>query len=602
MRLATITNWAYGLTVALTLASGTTMLLASGAQDAERAAVDQRYRLDQATSTLDTDVLGLTEQARTFVITGDPTHLALYAREVQALGSIEARLAHVHDVGATEDELQSLKQAMRWADALHDEQGDALNARRQGDLQRANAIMFGPEYAREIDRVAALVERFQYRLDQRTTNEVKAAGTTAKLWKMVSEATLGITGLLFLCVLFFVFRQRVLRPVVRLSDVVTRLAAQDYAVEPPDIDQIDEIGDMAHALGIFRENGLARQKLEAERDADRSMRDLLARMTQRMHGSETLLDFEDVIKRFVPEIAPALAGRLYLLDAERNELVEMCNWNEPVHSRTSFSPLSCWALRRGTPHRPAGSGIDVPCDHLDLRGATLIDSVCMPLSAHREAIGLLYFEPRADANQGRVTPDNVLQMLAENIALSIANLRLRERLSDLAMADALTGLANRRQLDEVLETQVADAERLNQPLTCLMIDVDHFKRFNDEHGHEAGDAVLRAVGGALRSLTRENGFAFRYGGEEFTLLMPGLDSHHARARAEEIRMRIAELTVLHEGRSLGAVTASIGLACAPHHCPPARIVQAADAALLRAKAGGRNRVEMAVRRGSQRAA
>ena len=602
MRLATITNWAYGLTVALTLASGTTMLLASGAQDAERSAVDQRYQLDQATSTLDTDLLTLTEHARTFVITGDATHLALYGREAHALGSVEARLANVRDIGATPDELLSLKQAIQWVDALRDEQREALDARRGGDALRANAIMFGPEYEREIDRVTGLVERFQYRLDQRTTNEVKSAGATARLWKAVSETMLGATALLFVCVLFFVFRQRVLRPVVRLSDVVTRLAAHDYAVEAPNIDHIDEIGDMAHAVRVFRENGLVRQKLEAERDADRSMRDLLARMTQRMHGCETLRDFEDIIKRFVPEIAPALAGRLYLFEAEGNALVEMCNWSAPVHSRTRFSPLSCWALRRGTPHQPAGSDIDVPCDHLDLRGAPLIDSICMPLSAHREAIGLLYFEPRAGADHCSVTPDNVLQMLAENIALSIANLRLRERLSDLAMADSLTGLANRRQLDKVLEMQLADAERLSQPLTCLMIDVDHFKRFNDEYGHDAGDAVLRAVGEVLRSLTRENSFAFRYGGEEFTLLMPGLDSRHARARAEEIRARIEELSVEHEGRSLGAVTASIGLACAPDHCPPARIVQAADAALLRAKTAGRNRVEMAVRRESQRAA
>jgi diguanylate cyclase (GGDEF)-like protein len=578
------------------------MLLASGAQDAERAAVDQRYRLDQATSALDTDILTLTELARTFVITGDATHLELYTREVQALGSVEARLAHVRDVGATADELQSLKQAIHWADALHHEQAEAIDARRNGDAHRANAILFGPEYEREIDRVVSLVERFQYRLDQRATNDVRAASTTAKLWKSASETMLGATALLFIGVLFFVFRQRVLRPVVRLSDVVTRLAAQDYAVEPPLLAQIDEIGDMAHAVRIFRETGIARQKLEAERDADRSTRDLIARMTQRMHGCETLLDFEEVIKRFVPEIAPTLAGRLYLFDAERNKLVEMCCWSAPLYSRSNFSPLSCWALRRGSTHRPAGESIDVPCDHLGLGGASPIDAICMPLNAHREAIGLLYFEPRADVDQNLATPDNVLQMLAENIALSIANLRLRERLRNLAMADALTGLANRRQLDAVLEAQLADTERQDQPFSCLMIDVDHFKRFNDDYGHDAGDAVLRAVGNALRTVTRESGLAFRYGGEEFTLLLPGFDSARARARAEDLRSRIEDLRVVHDGKEVGVVTVSIGLASTPDHCLGARVVQAADAALLRAKANGRNRVEIAMTRRPQRVA
>lgn len=578
------------------------MLLASGAQDAERAAVDQRYRLDQATSALDTDILTLTELARTFVITGDATHLELYTREVQALGTVEGRLAHVRDVGAAPDELQSLEQAIHWADALHDEQREAIDARRNSDAHRANAILFGPEYEREIDRVVSLVERFQYRLDQRTTNEVRAASATAKLWKSASETMLAATALLFICVLFFVFRQRVLRPVVRLSDVVTRLAAQDYAVEPPALQQIDEIGDMAHAVRVFRETGLARQKLEAERDADRSMRDLISRMTQRMHGCETLLDFEEVIKRFVPEIAPTLAGRLYLFDAERNKLVEMCEWSAPRYSRSNFSPLSCWALRRGSTHRPAGESIDVPCDHLGLGGASPIDAICMPLNAHREAIGLLYFEPREDVGQDLATPDNVLQMLAENIALSIANLRLRERLRNLAMADALTGLANRRQLDAVLEAQLADAERQDKPFSCLMIDVDYFKRFNDDYGHDAGDAVLRAVGTTLRTVTRESGLAFRYGGEEFTLLMPGLDSARARARAEDLRSRIEDLRVVHEGKEVGVITVSIGLASTPDHCLAARVVQAADAALLRAKANGRNRVEIAVMRRPQRVA
>lgn len=115
---------------------------------------------------------------------------------------------------------------------------------------------------------------------------------------------LSLTGLLFLCVLFFVFKRRVLHPVIRLSDVIGRLAAQDYAVEPPEFDQIDEIGDMAPALRVFRENGIERQRLEKERDVDRLMRDLLSRMTQRMQGCEAMADLRTVIERFMPEIAP----------------------------------------------------------------------------------------------------------------------------------------------------------------------------------------------------------------------------------------------------------------------------------------------------------
>jgi diguanylate cyclase (GGDEF)-like protein len=578
------------------------MLLASQAQDVERAAVAQRYQLDQATSKLGEDVYALTEHARQYLNTGDPTYLILYRRDVAALGTIENRIRHLGDAGAGIDELSTLKEAIRWADTLHDEQSEALAAHERGDETRARKILFGAEYERELDRAESLIERFQYQLDQRTENEIAAATQFARLWRTTSEIVLGVTGLLFLCVLYFVFKQRVLRPVVRLSDVVSRLAAQDYAVEPPSYTEIDEIGDMAQAIRVFRENGLERQRLEEERNADLAVRDLLSRMTQRMQGCDTLLDLTEVVRRFVPEIAPELAGKLYLVDQGRNSVVESCSWLDPQHSRAEFSPLACWALRRGLPHRPAGGSIDVPCDHLELHEAALPDTLCLPLTAQRETLGLLYFEPRAHAASQLPTPEIYLRMLAENIALALANLRLRDALRRMALTDPLTGLANRRHLDTVLEVQLAEAQRLGTPISCLMLDVDYFKRFNDQHGHDAGDAVLREVGAVLSSATREAGHAFRYGGEEFLLLMPAFTAEQAAVRAEDIRQRIAGLQLKHAGLELGAIAASIGIACVPEHCSAERLIQTADAALLRAKALGRDRVVIATHREQRSAA
>lgn len=598
MRLATITNWAYGTTVALTVISGTTMLLASNALEHERAAEAQRYRLDQATQNLERDVFALTGQVRQYVITGDPTHLAVYRRTAKDLGEVEDRLRHVDDAGASADELLALKEAVRWADSLHDEQLAALAARQRGDDERARQIMFGAEYERELDRVGAMIERFQYRLDQRTGAEVKDAAAIAGLWKTVSEIVLGLTGLLFICVLYFIFKRRVLRPVVRLSDVVTRMAAQDYTVEAPDEGQIDEIGDMAQAIGLFRDNAIERQRLEDERDADRVMRDLLSRMTQRMQGCDSLPDLKDVIRRFVPEIVPGLAGRLYLLDESQNAMVEACQWLSPVHSSAAFSPLSCWALRRGLLHRPAGKAVDVPCDHLELGEAALIDSICLPLTVHQETLGLLYFEPIGGTGDAVEVPEIHLRILSENIGLALSNLRLRDALRVMAMADPLTGLANRRQMDAVLERELAEAERHDQPISCLMIDVDHFKRFNDSFGHDAGDAVLREVGNMLRDATRQNDAAFRYGGEEFLLLLPGIAADRAVLRAEEIRARIGGLHVQYGGETLGPVTVSIGVASLPEHCGAQNLVKMADSALLHAKSSGRNRVESALDRKS----
>ncbi|KTE08910.1 diguanylate cyclase [Sphingopyxis sp. H115] len=593
MRLATITNWAYGATVVLTIVSSTTMIFASNAQDRERAAVEQRYVLDRATAELGNEIYLLSDRARQFVNTDDPTYLAAYRSEVAALKAIEERIAHIGNAGATASELGALKEAIALADTLHDEQEAALKAYVSGDVAAARKILFGAEYERQLDRAELDIQRFQDRLDSRIAAQVADATEISQLWKRISEVALALTALLVLCVLYFVFKQRVLHPVVKLSDVVNRLAVQDYAAEPPEFSQIDEIGDMAQAIRIFRENGLERQRLEAERDADRMMRDLLSRMTQRMQGCDTLHDLQEVVQRFVPEIAPGLPGRLYLLDKQRNLVVEAGSWLGPVRSAGQFSPISCWALRRGLRHRPAGDNVDVPCDHVDRDTGLPIDTLCLPLTAQRETLGLLYFEMPADEAPRIAAQMIYFDMLAENIGLAIANLQLRDTLREMAMADSLTGLANRRQLGHVLETQIAQAERLGEPLGCLMIDVDHFKRFNDVHGHEAGDAVLRAVGQVLANVTRETGLAFRYGGEEFLVLLPTLSSRQAEDRAQDIRARIAALELGHGGKDLDPISVSVGVAVAPVHCGFDRLVRTADAALLRAKANGRDRAEMA---------
>ena len=589
MRLVTITNWAYGATVALTLASSTTMLLASSAQERERVAVAERQALDSATSHVDEDVDVLSGLAREYAISGNAADLIAYQREAGILAAVEQRTQHIRDAGASADELRALHEAMRWADALRGQQNVALAARRGGDKAQAISILFAPEYERELDRIRYNVDRFQSQIDQRTGNAVTVAVETSRLWRHISEAMLAATGLLFLFVLYFVFRRRVLRPVVKLSDVVTRLAAQDYEAEPPPYEQIDEIGDMAQALRIFRDNGIARQRLEQEREADRELRDLLSRMTQRMQGCDTVDNLQNVVRRFVPELVPQLAGCLYLLDRSRNAMVEACSWLEPCSSKAEFAPTSCWALRRGGEHRSAGSLIDVPCEHLDSDGQNMPEGICLPLSAQSGTLGMLYFERRPSFADAEI-PELLIKMLAENIGLALDNLQLRDALRDLAMADPLTRLANRRQLDAVLEDMLSAPAG---PMSCVMIDIDHFKRFNDEHGHEAGDAVLRAVGETLKASVRQGDLAFRYGGEEFTLLFPDMTPHQAFERTEQLRMRIAALRVRFEKCELGPITISAGIASAPDDCSHAQLLQAADTALLGAKRSGRDRIVVA---------
>jgi diguanylate cyclase (GGDEF)-like protein len=594
MRIATITNWAYGATVCLTIVAGVTMVMASSADRVERAAVGQRDLLDQLTFEIETDVAELTDQARLFANSGDPSHAIAYDRTRATLGPVEQRVARLRDNGARELELRSLRDGLRQAKSLEDEQRAAIEAMRGGDGETARKIVFGPEYERELERAHFQLGRFRYMLDQRSDSAIEQANTASQRLRSVSEAMVAVTAVLFLFVLGFILKRRILRPVVTLSDVVNRLAEQDYDVIPPMFSQVDEIGDMAQAIRIFRENGLERQRLERQRDADWTIRDLLARMTQRLQGCESVDDLFAVVRLFAPMIAPDLAGRLYILDSRVLLMTCAAQWHAPQGSDASFGPDDCWALRRGQVHSPGSGLTDIPCKHVAPAAAQA--TICVPLTAQGETIGLLVLENRTAAHEPDASTAIYIELMSETIGLALANLNLRAALHAKALFDPLTGLRNRHDLDDTIRRLVVGADTSGAPLACLMIDIDRFKRLNDQFGHDAGDLVIRAVAEVFAGVVRDDDLAFRYGGEEFLMLMPGLDEQQALERAERIRERIGTLELVHETHALGRVTVSMGLAIYPHHGSPQSIVSTADAALLRAKEAGRDRIVVASRR------
>jgi two-component system, cell cycle response regulator len=167
----------------------------------------------------------------------------------------------------------------------------------------------------------------------------------------------------------------------------------------------------------------------------------------------------------------------------------------------------------------------------------------------------------------------------------------REALREQAIRDPLTGLFNRRYLEEALARELRRAEHGNLPLSLLMMDLDHFKEFNDRHGHAAGDAVLKTLGMLLDQQTRREDVACRFGGEEFVLILPGASSEVAARRSEQIRQAIRHARVESEGQRLESATVSVGIACFPEHGTMAEaLLAAADQALYRAKREGRDRV------------
>lgn len=310
--------------------------------------------------------------------------------------------------------------------------------------------------------------------------------------------------------------------------------------------------------------------------------ELLAAMSHRMQATRTDEELADIISIFVPQVLPNLPGALYAHNNSRNQLVPMSRWGNPRQQPEGFSPDDCWALRRGQGHYVSGKGKDVPCQHVVDEGAVYH---CEPLLASGEVIGVLHLDGNLDTEaQFR------MGVLSENIASAMVNRRLQRDLKEQTIRDPLTGLFNRRYMEEALSLEVARAARAGTPLCVVMCDVDHFKRFNDEFGHDAGDAVLQVVGSVLMERFRDGDIVCRYGGEEFTIIAPGTTQEDLIRRVETVRQAIAKVAPQLRGQALGNITMSFGVAQwdAELGKDGKLLVAAADGALYQAKGAGRN--------------
>ena len=222
---------------------------------------------------------------------------------------------------------------------------------------------------------------------------------------------------------------------------------------------------------------------------------------------------------------------------------------------------------------------------------------CMPLKIRKETLGVLHLQDGADdGGIAALQTDSGFELetrLASDIAYGIWNIRSREALRDLSIKDPLTGLFNRRYMDESLAQEQARSLRNRLQLAVIMIDIDDFRNFNDNFGHDAGDAVLRSLGEVFRRNARGSDVACRYGGEEFVLILSPSSSDGARRLAERIRQDVRQLSVSHAGRNLDGITLSLGVAMFPEQASdPAALIKAADVALYEAKNAGRDRVVM----------
>ena len=322
-----------------------------------------------------------------------------------------------------------------------------------------------------------------------------------------------------------------------------------------------------------------------------------------------------VTERFAPTLFESFAGALYRVSESRNVLEVVARWGlqenpgaespsaesfnqdsglgaepsaEPGAELQVYTPADCWALRRGKAQLVSGAH-GVVCRHAPTPAPT--KSLCTPLVTQDGSSGVLYLYSRSPAATLGEATERFVETVAEQLALALSNLRLRESLLQQSIRDPLTGLFNRRHLEETLDLELHRATRRGEPISAVMFDVDHFKRYNDLHGHDAGDAVLRALGNLVQTHIRAGDVACRFGGEEFLLLQPGLGAEDARSRAESLRQAVSSLSLTNHGVELGSITVSMGVATYPEHAHDrAALLKRADEALYRAKQEGRNRV------------
>lgn len=351
------------------------------------------------------------------------------------------------------------------------------------------------------------------------------------------------------------------------------------------------------------ETMVAQRTIElSNRISELEQRDTLNRymgeMGDMLQSCRSIEETYPVIDQYLKKLFPCDSCALYLHDNTRQIIDRVVPATlEPV-PYSSMNNDSCWALRRGKSYLFKEMTEDLTCDHVEVAPHGY---VCSPLIAHGVTIGLLHilFES-GDIQTSEQTPlhqdrkTRLCSRLAEHLSLALANLKLQEELKVKSTQDSLTGLANRRYMEEIMQRQFHRLLRYNTPCSLIMIDVDHFKKFNDKYGHDMGDYVLCELGRYLKDNSRGEDLACRFGGEEFIIIMVDTDTDQAHRKAKKMCAEISRaISISHRSKTIH-ITVSIGVASSPVHGKNMTdLLKSADNALYQAKNNGRNRVEVA---------
>ncbi|MDD3269033.1 MAG: GGDEF domain-containing protein, partial [Syntrophomonadaceae bacterium] len=313
-------------------------------------------------------------------------------------------------------------------------------------------------------------------------------------------------------------------------------------------------------------------------------------MISLLQASEHLEQSHSILAQHMAQVFPGVAGGFYIRREGSNLMDLAASWNLFQPLKPLISMQECFALQRQEFYLLKAGQDKVSCEHLERHVS--YDYLCAPVMVQDEIIGLLhFFAPGAELDEQRLTADRAA---TDSIALALANIKMHEMLTEQSIHDPLTRLYNRRYMEETLRREMVRAERNAASLAIIMVDVDHFKRFNDNYGHPTGDLVLQKISRIIENSIRGDDVACRYGGEEFVLIMPGTALEVAQQRAELLREQVKAKYLTINGEVREMMTISLGIAVYPEHgLHPEALLKSADHALYHAKQAGRDLVMVA---------
>ncbi|WP_233588682.1 sensor domain-containing diguanylate cyclase [Legionella sp. km535] len=296
------------------------------------------------------------------------------------------------------------------------------------------------------------------------------------------------------------------------------------------------------------------------------------------------------INLIAQELFSGFNGALSVLNKSNNSLETVIQWGKDKILRNIFSPEDCFSIREGSITIIDDPETWVACPHY--LNPPVGGYMVLPLFVQNDLLGVIHLSAQSAIPIPKHLQDTALTF-SNMVKIALSNIKLREKLREQSLRDALTGLYNRRYINEYLPNELAKMMREKSTLNVIMMDLDNFKKFNDDYGHEAGDEVLKLIGQIINQKFRVGDTACRFGGEEFLITMVHTELNDCIQRLEEFQKAIKSKSVFFNNQILPVVTVSIGLAIAPKHGTTMdELIQAADQALYKAKMLGKNRIEL----------